>query len=193
MTQYSLAPAFFIISSHNVWAPHKMTVPVRAWGDNVVAGGSGTFTNWEDDGIDADAMIQAFCALLQPVFPTDWTFDSYTIYTKADEESPSNPVAFKEIALDGENVAAYVPATQSTWSFRTENLNRWKLVFLDLPVPTGFAKTLPADLTADGEAIVDFVTDTANAFSGRDNSRPIGFISATATLNEKLRREYRLV
>jgi hypothetical protein len=192
MTQYSLAPAYFVINSHNVLAPHKMTIPVRAWADSVVAGGSGTFTNWEDAGIDADAMIQAFAALLQPIFPTDTTFDSYTIYTKADESSPSFPVAFKEIALDGTNVAGYVPATQSTWTFRTVNLNHWKLVFLDLPVPDGFAKTLPADLTPAGEAIVAFVTDTANAFAGRDNSKPLGFISATATLNEKLRREYRL-
>jgi hypothetical protein len=65
-------------------------------------------------------------------------------------------------------------------------------VFLDVPVAVGFAKTYPADLVTAGTNFVNFVTSDTHMFAGRDNSRVNTFLSATATLNEKLRRAYRL-
>jgi hypothetical protein len=192
MTEFSLRPYWGTINYHNGKAPHKMTLPFANW--NPIASGhdQGTFDKWSAGTIDSDDMIQGFISLLIPIFTNDTIFDSYTIYKQLTEDDIPEPVAANICTQVGTSVGAVIPATMSTWSFRTAALHRCKLTFLDLPVPAGFAKTYPADLNADGLAIVAYYTDADNAFAGRDNSRPNTFISATATLNEKLRRAYRL-
>lgn len=193
MTEFSLRPAWVVVNYHNSRAPHKAIIPVRSWTEPGAGGDYGFFLNWEDASIDADDMIQTYVELLQPIFTDETTFDSYIIYRQLTAEDIPEPVASNVIGVDGTVVGTVIPATQSTWTFRTVDLHHMKLVFLDVPVAADFSKVYPADLNAAGQALVAYVTDTANAFAGRDGSRPKDFISAAATLNEKLRRAYRFV
>jgi len=193
MTEYSLRPAWIKLLYHDSHSPHVANIPVFNWNASDAAGGSGSFVNHEDVLIDADAMILGYIDVLQPIFTADSHFDSYVIYLQPTADDIPTPVAAKAIALPGTNVATYIPASQSTWTLRTTLGHFAKYVFLNTPVAPGFAKTYPSDLNADGLALVAYLTDVNNAFVGRDGGRPSSFVSATATLNEKLRRIYRTV
>jgi len=184
----SLYPAFVRIEYHSDRGPHLMTIPTREYSPV-----SDEFTNWIDFGIDAPTMINALTDLLLPLFTNVTSIDRYTIYTMETPTSPALPVAFGDIGDTGTSVSTenHV-AVQETWSFRTTEFGTFKLVLLDAPASVDFLPIRdPTGITAVENLIAE-LTDTTNAWSGRDNARPAQFVQIAYTLNEKLRREYRL-
>jgi len=193
LTQHGLFPGFVVIDYHSAFGGHKMTLPTRQWDDTVVAGGHGAFQDWTSNPRDADDMVKDLVALFAPFFKADTTFDQYTIYSFADEDGDPLPVSANSLGIDGTSVqTAWSKAVQTTFSIRTADFNQMKLVFLDAPNNNLFDKILSFDTSPEAEAIMGALSDTTNAWSGRDNARPANLVQIAYTLNEKLRREYNM-
>lgn len=192
MTQYSLFPSHVQIRYHNDRAPHVMTIPTTQWLESPNVGGAGAYSQWDSGTIDALAMITDFVELLGAIFPVETTFDDFTIYNWPTEDGPPQPVTGFTLGISGETGGSYVPATQSTWSFRTTGFHPFKLVLLDVEAPSAFTPQRQTDFSADQLAVITFLASQDHAFAGRDGNRPAQFIQATYTLNEKLRKAYRL-
>jgi hypothetical protein len=188
-----IGPSAVMLNSHSADGFHKAIIPTRQWFDETSSGGEGTFDSWGSGHIDADTMVKALVTALKGAYPTSYTFDNYIIFNFPGVGDPGVPVASNSLAVAGTNsTAVWSRATQATWSWRTDAFGIFKLVLLDYESGGTFNKnaTVPGSgplHDADAE-----VTNPANAWSGRDNGQPSTFISSTATLNEKLRRAYRL-
>jgi carbohydrate-binding DOMON domain-containing protein len=171
-----------------------MTIPLNEW--SPISGGhiAGTNLAWDASQADTDDMIQGLIALLKPFWGADTSFSSYVINTYADELSPARPqVAVGLTGFVGTGDAG-IPAAQSTFNFKTDIFGTFKLVMLDGKVSSTFqpldALTSPAD--DDELALVAYLVNDAWAFAGRDNHQPVLLKRITYTLNEKLRKSYRL-
>jgi hypothetical protein len=138
-------------------------------------------------------MIEALIDLLAEVMVTTYNFDGYTIYTMDDEDLPARPRYAKFLNVPGVLTAAdAIPASYGTMTFRTAAFGRFKLQFIDSIPSTDFLPQLPGAFTAAQTAIADALANEGNAWSGRDNSKIDYPLSLTWTLNEKLRKAYRL-
>jgi len=189
----SLSPAFVLLNYHSEFAPHKQIVPTLNWFDETSSGGSGTFDSWTAGHIDADDMIKDLVNAMKDAYPTTITYDNYVIFTQADATANPVPVAAGTLAIDGTVVTpGWYKAVQGTFSWRTSAFGLSKLVLLDLASGDDFDKnnTVPGSgplFNMNAE-----VTADAKGWSGQDNGQPMTFISVTKTLNEKLRRAYRM-
>lgn len=192
MAIHSLFPAFFRLFYTSVYAPHIMTIPTKAW-DSGGGGGAGSFTSWAGPPIDAATMIEGFVDLLLPFHVASTNFGQAIVYTMDDEDAPPRPRAF--IAFTGKVGTSVLPvnaAAQSMYTFRTTTFGLLKIIFLDAPVTSGF---LPISIVTPGSELADlndYLMLDANAFAGRDNGQPNGFVHATFKLNDELRKSYRL-
>jgi hypothetical protein len=193
MTAFSLSPAFVVVNYHSPFAPHKMTLPTLAWSSLGGTHGEGGYTAWDEvTNRDADDMIKDLVTALADVMPDDTTFDDYIIYTKADAHAANIPQRAGPLAITGTLTGAYPPATQATWSFRTAAFNHFKLVTLDTQPPSDFARIEAADWSVDQNAVRTQLESDGNAWAARDGTQIATAIRITFTLNEKLRRAYRL-
>jgi len=188
----SINPSFVRINYHSVYGLHSMTLPTLQWNDVVSANNHGQFDTWDNVGIDAQDMIEALVTLLAPFFPDTLIFDNWIVFNKPVDPGPSYPqTAEALVSFEGSSgTPGWSQAVQTTISLRTEDFGISKLVLLDSASGNSFDKVLVPD-TETAALIAEF-TSTGNGWSGRDNSRPNSFISLTSTLNEKLRRAYRM-
>lgn len=189
----SPSPAFMRLSYHSAYGVHTADIPTTIWLNTTSPGGHGVFEDHVAGSVDADGMIQALAALLVPFFPVTVNYDTYTIYTIADLVSPPIPRTSNVINLPGtSSVPGWSKATQATINWRTVDAGLFKIVLLDMATNSDFdpVRTLPGS-----GAIFDldaFITDTAQGFLGRDNSRPATFIGLFKDINKKLRKAYRM-
>jgi len=193
MTPYDLGPWFVRIDYASAFGPHSMTIPTLDWNDISSTGGHGTFDTHDSSSIDAVEMVEALVDVLVPFFPDTVTFTDWRVFNKVDPEAPSIPVDGALLtAKEGTKASpGWSKATQLTFSWRTEGFHPSKLTLLDYGSAGDFAKIL--DLTATVVANLDAeYTADSNGWAGRDGLRPNQFVSGTCTLNEKLRRAYRL-
>jgi hypothetical protein len=192
MPVFSLSPAFVVVSYHSVEAPHKMTLPTLAWDQLGGTSGNGGYVAWDNSNRDADDMIKDFVTLLAEITPSTTTYDSYQIYTKASALAPNILRAEGPLAIAGTSGATYAPATQATFNLRTRGFHHAKIVLLDVEAPADFAPTFPSALSTDqGNVFANYALDS-NAWAGRDNEQIDSIQRITWTLNEALRRAYRL-
>ena len=193
MTQNSQYPGFVEIFYHTLWGQHSMEVCHHGWN---YAGGSpesGEFNTWDDGVVEADVMINDFVDTLLPFFLPTTTFDTYTIYTMADEDADPTPVYAAALDLDGTSIETeWAKAVQTTFTFRTESFNIAKLVLLDTPSAAGFDKILSFGASVEALAILAELSDETNGWSARANSRINTLVQISYTLNETLRRSYRM-
>lgn len=186
----SKAPAFFKCNYHSIYGAHVAVVPTLSWN---AGAGSGEFATHAGGVVDAETMIVDLYTALAGLAPVDTTFDNYVIFDQPDPDDLPVPVASGDLSIVGiETTPGWNKATQATMTFRTTNFGVFKIVTLDCATNNLFDKT-----TVVGGAGVLFdvftvVSDPANGFAGQDNGRPNNLISQTVTLNEKLRRAYRL-
>jgi len=171
-----------------------MTIPLKE--HSPVSGGhiAGTNLAWDASQVDTDTMMQGLADLLKPFFAPETTFINYTIYEYADELTPGVPVVsipFTTAVGTGDPV---IQAAQATFNFKTTGFGAFKIVMLDARVSATFGPliSLVSPANDDEIALRDFLTLNTNAFSGRDNQRPAVLQRVTYTLNEKLRKAYRL-
>lgn len=191
MAIHSLFPAFFRLFSQSEFGPHISTIPTLSW--NTSAAPAGRFIAWDGSDRDAADMITDFVDLILPFFTPDTEYQSATIYTMADIDALPQPRAFVNFTGKvGSSADPAVPASMSTYSFRTTNFGLMKLVFLDAPVTTNFLPFTSLASSVPLTNLFNFMSDEANAISARDNGRPAQFIRATFKINDELRKSYRL-
>lgn len=188
---FSLYPAFVVIDEHSEFGLHKRTLPTRAW--TGTTGTPGEYSAWDTSVAQADLMIEALVDLLAATMVTTYNFDAYTIYTMTSETATPQPRYQATLNVPGVLTAAdAVPASQGTMSFRTAAFGKFKITFLDA-IPSGdFKPQLPGGFTAAQTAIAAALSNSGNAWSARDNSQIGDPQRLTWTLNEKLRKAYRL-
>jgi hypothetical protein len=182
----SLNPAFFKLNYHSNAGPHTATVPTLLW--NV----GNTFDTWNAGTVDEITMIEGYVDKLLPFFASDTEFDNWVTYLKPPDPADPQPVSSGSFTgkVGTASSPGWTTAVQGTFSIRTHLFGIYKIVMLDGASGNSFAPS-----SALGGAALDlfnYVSDKDNGFSGQDNGRPNVFIKFTKTLNEKLRRAYRL-
>lgn len=190
----SIAPAFVKIEYLSAYAPHAMLIPTREWSPPAGGFAYGSFPRWSDDTArDADDMIGDLLEDLELFFSPTTTFYNWTIFTQdspSDDPVPRVSKSVTEVGTDASDT--WEKAVQSTINFRTAGFKASKIVLLDAPGLDNFDRVVdPADSVALTALVPEF-TSVLNAWSGRDGTRPATFISLTRTLNEALRRRYRM-
>jgi len=190
----STAPAGVLLEYTSAAFAHTAYLLTREWSPPAGGFDYGSYPRWDDDtAVDADDMILDLVNVIKAVYATTTTFNRYTIFTQSSPSADPVPRISKSIAVAGtDSSGSWELAVQATMNFRTEGFKVAKLVFLDLPSHDTFAKSVTVDPAGVYDEIISEYTSQANAWSGRDNTRPNTFISLTWTLNEKLRRAARL-
>jgi len=190
----SSAPTRIQINYHSSFGLHKANLNARLWHDDDSAGGSGSVDDWMAGTVDVDSMVLALINELVNIMPVQSVFDNYIVYTFETPTSDPEPRAQKSVgAIPGAVVTpGWVAAVQTTMTWRTNEFGLAKLVMLDSASADDFSKIVDLTASAALAGIDTEFTATPNGWAGRDDARPQTFISQTKTLNEKLRRAYRL-
>lgn len=189
-----IGPAFVKINYLTEYAPHSQTIPCVPL-NNV--GVLDTPPNFDLRGgaidVDADDAIKDYVNLAKALFTSATTFSDYTIYTKAGVGAVPVPVWSGSLGIVGTSPFANAhKAYQQTLSFRADDFTQFKLVYLDaIPASGNDKKT---GTLADGamEAVKNYAMANVTWMASRGGGRPATFLSLTTTLNEKLRRSYRM-
>lgn len=188
----SLYPASVVVDYHSPYGFHKMTLPIKAINNPEDATGNYTVTNWDGDTILLQDMIEALVTELLPRFASTVEFDSFTPFHYPTIDDPPIPLLTIALAMVGTaGTPGWYKATMETQIMRDTEAQICKLVLLDFASGNNFEKyTNPA--TAGVEDIFLVLTSIEWGFSSRNGKRPASFVARTATLNQKLREEYRM-
>jgi hypothetical protein len=139
-------------------------------------------------------MIKAMCNAQKPGYPTNCMFDAYVVFTQATPTDPALPRTTNALGIAGTNAVASInEAIQRTLTFFDTGFNTAKIVMLDASSFDDFNKHFSGDLIGADDAIGVEFSSLANGWSSRAGLRPSQLRHSTTTLNEKLRRSYRLV
>lgn len=181
-------PAGVQVFYHSPFAPHIQTLPTLPYD----AGGD-TFDTWAGGTVASGTMITDLVTTFLPLYEADVVFDSYRIYTQADEDSlPVLRKIANFAAVVGTNAGGtWRKAAQATLSALGEDGSKGRLVFLDF----NSADDWDAIFTLTGAILPPIMAEwgnTARGWSTRGDSRPATFLEFSKTLNEKLRREYHM-
>jgi hypothetical protein len=189
----SLYPAAVKVEHTSAYSIHLLTLPTRAYTPPGGLFTDGSFLDWDDDDLDAFAMVNDLFTLIAELYPATSHFGIATIYTYDTPTSPGVPVHTMDLDIDGTLVStAWAAAVQQTWTFRTTEAGIAKLTFLDIPTDNDFSRVAVLPPASDQLAVAQEFMSTDAGWSGRDNARPSVFLQASTTLNEALRRSYRL-
>jgi hypothetical protein len=169
-------------------------MPTKEWLPTSITGVMGSYVAWNTVPIDAEAMIDAMVVVLAAQHKSTTLFDMATIFTMASPTAPAIPRIFKTYTTAGSNaIGGPDKATQLTLNGRSVLFGHWKIVMLDVPVGTSnFNKVLPSAFPATFYDILLEFGLPSNAWAARDGSQALAAISGTITLNERLRKEYRM-
>lgn len=191
MTAFGLQPSFIKIFETSAFSRHVRTLPIKQW---IIGGGvGGSVTNWSGDIIDVDTMVKALVNKMKVLVPATTSYDYYEVWNYPTVDALPIPVATNALSIVGTSVSTgWSEAVEETFHIQTEAFGKFKLVMLDIPTDNFFGKVAPADFDANVLALIAEITAVDNAWSGRDGARPALAKSATITLNEKLRRSYKL-
>lgn len=191
MTIHDISPAFVEIDYLTQWGLHTMTRPTLAW-TGVPWSGTGEFATHDGAGIGDDTMIMGLINSFLGMCAEETTFTQYRIFTKPlPTDDPTLVFAQNLTGIVGDTTAVgWAEAVQRTYSFYTEDSNAAKIVLLDCPGNNTFTPIYT--LVSPDSLMADEFQSAANGWCGRDGARPAAFNRLTQTLNEKLRRNYRL-
>lgn len=193
---FSLYPAYFRLQYSVAGSLHFMNVPIM---NLEVLAPADAITVYPHLGlpISLDDMVNGFVDLLAPFYVAADTFDRYEVFTLA---SPtSDPISRGLVTLTAKvgtgdaGDLGWKGAVQTTITIRSANNGIFRLQLMesgsfdDFSLVTNLA-TIPAV-----EDLVNFVCDESNGFRARDGGQPTTFLQMAKTLNEKLRRQRRLV
>lgn len=192
MTEYGLDPAFVRIFYHTAFGQHVHTFPTLEWSGGLGTNGNGGYTSHAGGVIDAQDMIIALVTELLDFQPPSATYDSAIIYTQADPDAPALPVSSLTLNLDGTAATADVPASQATLTARTEGFHIAKITWFDAAPSTDFLPLRALPVSGQPLDLFNEWSGITNAWAGRDGERPSQFIQVAYTLNEALRKQYRL-
>ncbi len=169
-----------------------MTLPTREWS----SGGfdSGSYPRWDTDvAIEAEVMISDLLTAMLPQWPDGVSVDRYTIFTMESPSADPVPRFSNSLALTGTaSTPGWFKAVQLTITALDTEFKIAKLVLLDSGSFNTYDKLVDLGESAVIAGIYNEWADSSNGWSSRNGKRPASFKSATKTLNEKLRREYRM-
>jgi hypothetical protein len=137
--------------------------------------------------------IEDFVDVIKAAYKTTYNFQSWTLFTMEDPEATPIPVQSGNLNIAGTNASTtWDKAVQQTLTWRTDAFGIFKLVLLDSVSDGSFDKVVDVEANPGIEAIHDYVTADETWLAGRDGGRPNVFLQNAKTLNEKLRRSYRM-
>jgi hypothetical protein len=192
---FAPGPTVVRVQYSTAYGFHTQQLHMRAWTPPETGHDLGFVDRWSDDApTDVEDMLLALLALEVPFFPVSTGFNVATIYTQATPTSPLIPQVSKAIAaVIGTNVVAgWSKAVEETIVLRTTNNGVAKIVLLDCDSENSFdADRVVGNIAKVDDLVVEF-SDTLNGWTGQDDGRPATFIGAFKTLNERLRKSYRM-
>lgn len=196
MTVNSLSPAFVRINYQSAFGPHTMTIPSVPVDDGLLVDADSG--NWAfvlrgaELPVGVDGAINDFVNLIKVNFPTGVTFIDYVVYQQPAPEDAPYPVWSNTLAIVGTGGAGiWSKATQETWTFRADDFTTYKLVLLDYSAGS-FDKITAISGIPSLEAIRAYIVAPETWIASRGGGRPNTFLQIAQTLNEKLRRAYRM-
>lgn len=191
MTRFSLEPAFVEIFSHSTFGPHVMTLPTLDYNP-----GGDTFDVHSGTPVDATDMITNLVDKLLPFFPDSdsYIFDNFRIFTLDDPDGvPLLRKAGSFTSKEGTNSApGWFKAVQRTVSALDADGFKCRLTLLDAATGNSFDQETTITPSSSLEALFNEWSDDANGWASRQGARPATFLEVATTLNEKLRRAYRM-
>ena len=192
--QNSLSPAFVRINSTSAYGAHSTTIPsVPLIAPPGGVGGYGFDLRGAAIDVNAQDSIEDFVNLLKVFYPSTYTFIDYVLFSQPAPEDVPVPVESNVLSIAGTNIGGgWAKAVQETWTWRTTEFGIFKLVMLDAVSDNSFDKLTNISGSAPHEALSDYVTADVTWIAGRDGGRPNTFLQIAKTLNEKLRRSYRM-
>jgi hypothetical protein len=191
----TLFPAFVKLEYTTTFAPHVAILPIR---DTPIFDADPELTtveNWDGAQVPLSDMVIDLATAMAKYYTAD---DAFTLYSTWTMLTPTSDPVFQEtlrldpIIVGTGTTIGWQKAVQSTHSFRTSLGGTSKLVCLDAGSFNAWDKQVDPTGSADLLAIIAAWTSNSNAFAGRDGGRPSTFMQLTKTLNEKLRRAYRM-
>lgn len=188
-----IGPAFIKINYQSEYAPHSMTVPCVP----LIIAAEGLEPTFDLRGAEIDVLVdpavKAFVNLLKAVWSPLTTFINYTAYQKVGVGDSPQPVWSGDLNIVGTSGLGLVhKAVQGTMSFRATDFTLSKLVFLDYQPGLGYEKQSSVSGSDALNAIRAYAVAPETWLASRGGGRPNTFLSLTTTLNEKLRRSYRM-
>lgn len=194
MTLHSRSPAFVILDYHSPYAPHKQQFCLRDWFPVSTGHDMGTSTAADGSIVDVKNAIDQLVGVMSVFILPDTQWDLATVFTQAAPTGPAFPQAnYVPVQVGTATGTAPRKATELTYVMRTANFNIVKMVLLDCPVNTNFDQKLPGAFSAADNAFLTEFGHTTSPWVGQDGAKPNTPVRITYNLNQKLRKEYRMV
>lgn len=185
-------PAFVEISYHSVYAPHKMRIGLTGINNIGASADTLTATAWDASTPLILDMVVNLVAEMTPRYPASSAFDSCSIFSQPlATDLPLFVGAFDVSSIGTAATPGWFAATQESINMRDSLGFMAKLSLMDFASGDDFGKYLNA-FTIGVDGIFAELSSSANAWMSQAGNQISSFISRTATLNEKLRRSYRL-
>ena len=194
MSHNSLYPAFVRIDYTSEHGPHSMTIPSVEVAPTTLGGDIYQFVLPSPLlPAQVDSAVEDFVNVIKPFFIPSTVFNAYTLFMMDDPDSDPSPVESNALNIVGTaGTSSWEKAVQWTITWRTTEFGLFKLVLLDAISNNDFDKITDADADVGLDPVNDYVTASVSWLRGRDGGRPNTFLQAAKTLNEKLRRSYRM-
>lgn len=188
MPRHSLFPNSITIHYTSNGHDHNMTIPV-----GVVSGSAPAWLLPTRDAstVDWRTAMDAFAALLAPVFDTASSIDYAELFTYEATGSPAEFLAAHTIDVSGSNVGAAVDFVQAVFPFKSVGGNSLRLTLLESV--SGADVHVPyASVVSGFSDILDFVLSDDDWLITRGGTFPIVSLGMTSKVNDKLRERYLL-
>lgn len=186
----SVAPAFVKINYHSPLGTHVQIIPTLAW---TAGADAGLFATWSGGTTDAQTMIENLINAIALIAPDGNSYDNFVIYSQPTPDDIPRPVAQGNLGIAGlDTTPGWWQAVQVTMNFRSSLFGAMKIVVLDAATNNDFSKTTVLPGSGALFEVFGLLTVNSNGWAARDNGQVTGFVSQTVTLNEKLRRAYKL-
>lgn len=188
----AIAPGYIQIEYTSAYAPHIMTLPVNNITPNFASPLNSQIEAWDTSLVDWTDMVDALVAEFLPRFPSTVTFDIATLWNQpTPEDLPMFISSYSVSAVGTQVTPGWAKATQETISARDTAGYVAKLTLLDF----GSTNTFDRQVTLAAAGINDLWDVWSNevwGWSSRAGNRIATFIQTSRTLNESLRRAYRM-
>lgn len=191
----SLSPAFVKLEYTSDFGPHVALLPLRAAPAFDPDPSLTTIENWALANVNLEDMITTLVNAMADFYTPADAFTLYSVFTQL--TATADPV-FRETLrfatpIVGTSASTtWRKASQLTATFRTSLGGISKLVMLDALSFNLWDIQVDPTGSADLIALINEWTQDISAWAGRDGGQPTTFLQLTKTLNEKLRKAYRM-
>jgi hypothetical protein len=186
----SLFPSYVQFFYHSAYGQHVQTIPTESYDS-----GADTFEAWGGVDVDRETMFTPLIAAMMPFYPETVTYDSWRIFTLADPDATpllANAGVFTSSNVGTEDTPGWTKAVQGTFSYLGSGGSKGRLNFMDSISGNNFDPQFTTGPSGILVTLLGVLSDDAYGWSTRGGEQPTTFLQYSKTLNEKLRREYRM-